>query len=937
MKSKARFLPFVLALVLLTSLFVLSPATAATGSVTLSKSHITTPGGEVDITVEDEGANKGLVLYGETMGRDGDGDPVPYIVHDRAYDINSRSLQFNTRLAPLLSATKKELGLDDGEIDRDIGRNSSDVVLELMNANSYSSSTIAAWEALTRPARGSDGNEVEGKRHPRSLENPEGGVFVLRTSNDDDLDYEVLEEISFTVTYKSHDIQMVDVHVVSTQDTKGKTLSLLETGASTGVFKGKFVTADSTGLSDNTIAAIAGSLITVTYEDPDEDESFDRVTVETTPPDVAIISPDHDYSTQIRGVRLTAQVTDTEAKVVEKTIMFHVSATDAGSGAPEQVGQGEQTNIAIDNGFRSEVQLQGVPAGVTNIEWWVTVEDGAGNSGESDRDPTTDDKERWTIRIDTQAPELEGAVTGQNLNDDGEEVTDPAKADPTSVRAVFDEPIDGDSLQTTDFRVNDIIPADVSWSDDHPESAFLTVASMASDATPTVKVVGAVTDTAGNVTSGGLAATATDGIAPALSVEVDPTYDKEEVEIRVRSDEALLTLPTITINDSNADTGLSRLRLIAADHYMATYEATTDDPAIYNVQVSGKDTSANEASIGKDAHDADGATTFEIDSSLPAPTSITLPGHDPIEVGKDLNDDGDIDGISDDPYAITTGNPFITIEWDSENEYDGDSHKTVDFTGLTIGNDDVSHEIDTPTGDESGARTQSEGDVVFNVTKPTVNRLLISARGLALGEYEMAFNGEDELGNTLKDPVKIKIKVVEPDPFEIKLTPGWNLVSLPAEPQMSAINDVIPADHPVSTVLTYDPTQPGSWLVAHRGEDGMLAGTLENISARTAYWIFTEAFDSLKVLVTRQSGGQVHNLPTVNLVAGWNLMGVLDVSGEASFGDGVDEYGHLTKGRYVQTYSFDASSDRYEAIGDGGVQIGHGYWTYVSEATVLVP
>ena len=903
---------------------MLSPATAATGSVTLSKSHITTPGGEVDITVEDEGANTGVVLDGETMGRDGDGNPVAYIVHDRVYDVDSRSLQFNTSLAPLLSATKDELGLDDDETDRSIGRNSSDVVLELVNANSYSTSTIAAWEALTRPARDSDQNAVEGKRHPRSLENAEGGVFVLRTSDDDTGKYTVMEEISFSATYKSHDIQMVDVHVASTQDTKGKTLSLEETGASTGVFKGSFVTADSSDESANSIAAIAGSLITVTYEDPDEDESFDRVTVETTPPDVAIISPDHDYSTQIRGVRLTAQVTDTEAKVVKDSITFHVSATDAGTGSPEPVGQGEQTNIAIDNGFRSEVQLEGVPAGVTNIEWWVTVDDGAGNRGESDRDPTTDEKERWTIRIDTQAPELDNAVTGQNLNDDGEEVTDPAKADPTSVRAVFDEPIDGDSLQTTDFRVNDIIPADVSWSDDHPESAFLTVASMASDATPTVKVVGAVTDTAGNVTSGGLAATATDGIAPALSVEVDPTYDKEEVEIRVRSDEALLTLPTITINGSNADTGLSRLRLIAADHYMATYEATTDDPAIYNVEVSGKDTSANEASIGEDAHDADGATTFEIDSSLPAPTSITLPGHDPIIVA---------DGISDDPYPITTGNPFITIEWDSENEYDGDTHKTVDFTGLTIGNDDVSHEIDTPVGDESGARTES-GNVVFNVTKPTVNRLLISGRGLALGEYEMAFNGADELGSTLKDPVKIKIKVVEPDPFAISLTPGWNLVSLPAEPQMSAINDVM-GDHPASIVLTYDPTQTGAWLSASRGDDGMFAGSLENISARTAYWIFTDAFDALKVPVTRATGGGVSLLPTVNLVAGWNLLPVLDVSGGAAFDDPATSVGEYVD-NVVRTYGYDASNDTFSQH-SGMLNIGRGYWAYLSSATVLVP
>ena len=898
---------------------MLSPATAATGSVTLSKSHITTPGGEVDITVEDEGANTGVVLKRETMGRDGDGDPVTYIVHDRDYDVDSRSLQFNTSLAPLLSATKEELGLDDDETDRDIGRNSSDVVLELMDASSYSTSTIAAWEALTRPARDSDGNAVEGKRHPRSLENPEGGVFVLRTSDDDEGTYTVMEEIAFTATYKSHDIQTVDVHVASTQDTKGKTLSLEETGASTGVFKGKFVTADSSDDSANSIAAIAGSLITVTYEDPDGDESRDRVTVETTPPDVAIISPDHDYSTQIRGVRLTAQVTDTEALVVEDSIEFHVSATDAGTGSPEVVGQGEQTNIAIDNGFRSEVQLEGVPAGVTIVEWYVTVEDGAGNVGMSDRDQTTEAMETWTIRIDTQAPALESAITGQHLNDDNEAVTAAASADPTSVRATFDEPLDGDSVQTTDFRVNDIIPADVSWSDKHPESVFLTVASMASDATPTVKAVGAVTDTAGNVTSGGLAATATDGIAPALTVEVDPTYDKSEVEIRVRSDEALLTLPTISINDGAGDAGLSRLQLIAADHYMATYEAT-DAPNLYNVQVTGKDTSANEATHGNAAYDHDDAITFEIDSSLPGPTSITLPGHGAIAG----------DAISGDPYAITTGNPFITIEWDSEgSEYTGDSHKTVDFTGLTIGD----HAVDTPVGDESGARSES-GDVVFNVTKPTQNRLLISARGLALGEYEMAFNGADELGNALSDPVKIKIKVVEPDPFAISLTPGWNLVSLPAEPQMSAINDVM-GDHPASIVLTYDPTQTGAWLSASRGDDGMFAGSLENISARTAYWIFTDAFDVLKVPVTRATGGGVSLLPTVNLVAGWNLLPVLDVSGGAAFGDDATSVGEYVD-NVVRTYGYDASNDTFSQH-SGMLQIGRGYWAYLSSATVLVP
>ena len=73
MKSKARFLPFVLALALLTSLFVLSPATAATGSVTLDKSHIKAPGGEVGIKVTDPGANFGTVVQNEAEGQDARG------------------------------------------------------------------------------------------------------------------------------------------------------------------------------------------------------------------------------------------------------------------------------------------------------------------------------------------------------------------------------------------------------------------------------------------------------------------------------------------------------------------------------------------------------------------------------------------------------------------------------------------------------------------------------------------------------------------------------------------------------------------------------------------------------------------------------------------------------------------------------------------------
>ena len=896
MKSKARFLPFVLALALLTSLFVLSHATAATGSVTLSKSHIKAPGGEVGITVNDPGANFGTVVQNEAEGQDprGAGGTERYMIPARAYTPDS-VLRYRTQRAPIESASEAELYPDNADasaVDGAISVDYRDVILRFANETS-TDAVDAAWNSLTT------GSGVEGDRHPFSLENAQGGAFILRT----DANVELTHDIYFTVTYKAPDVQEATVRITSTQDTAGFDITVTETGADSGVFTGEFVTADASDSGTNSISAIAGSLITVTYEDAGGEESRDRVTVENTAPDVTLIAPDDGYATQIRGVRLSAQVTDTEAGVVEDSITFHVSGTDVGTGSPEPtvvINPESQSDVPIDGGFRSEAQLHGVPSGVTSVEWYVTVEDGAGNMAESDK---------WSIRIDTLAPVLESAITGQHLNDDGDVVEDASDADPTSVRVNFDEEVDADSLQATDFRVNDIIPSEVSSSG---SSAFLTVASMASDATPTVKVVGGVADAAGNVTTSQDAVTASDGIAPTLMVEVDPSYATSEVEISVRSDEPLLTLPTISINGNESDAALSRLELRGSDHYRATYEGA-DAPNSYSVVVSGKDTRDNEATAD--------AVTFEIDASLPAPTSITLPGHDPIAG----------DAISDDAYGITTSNPFITIEWDSEgSEYEGDSHASVDFTGLMIGD----HAVNTPTGDESGARTES-GDAVFNVTKPSENRLLISARGLALGTYAMSFNGADGLGNSLGDPVTINIEVKEPDPFSITLTPGWNLVSLPAEPQMSGINDVM-GDHPASIVLTYDPTQPGAWLSASRpGAGEPFAGSLESVSARTAYWIFTDAFDSLSVPVTRPTGGGVTLLPTVNLVAGWNLLPVLDVSGDAAFGDDASSVGNYVS-NVVRTYAYNASNDTFNQH-TGMLQVGHGYWAYLSGATVLVP
>ena len=950
MKSKARFLPFVLALALLTSLFVLSPATAATGTVKLSKSFITTPGGELEITVEDADLNFGVVQENEEQGQDARvaGQVAVYTIPARTTPYTPDSvLRYRTQKAPIQSASDADLYPDvDGadDVDRFIRVDFSDVILRMVADSNLNETTtaqvITAWNAFTTGSGRSPASARD--RHPFALENTQGGAFILRT---DEPSVTVPVNIEFTVSYKAPDVQDVDVTLSSTQDITGITVNLAETGADTGKFTGSFQTA---GASDDSsspasIASIAGSLITVTYDDAGT-RRVANATVETTEPTILVIAPEHNYSTRVRSARLIAEVTDADSGIDKDSIAFNVTPSNlaGGSVAGPGVTVTDVTTVEIAGGVKAEVQLANVPAGETAIAWYVTVMDEAGNEAVSDRDDSTAVRDDYAIRIDTVAPALgtesidsngdemnnrtiDGAITGNHLNDDNEAVTNAGKGDPTTVRVVFNEALDEGSLTASDFRVNGVAPSDIAWSSKHPESVFLKVASLDSAARPLVEVTGDIADTAGNIRPGGLKVeNAMDGISPTLEVDIEPTYHKEEVTIRVRSNEPLLTVPTINLNGSDSPVGLSVPRLIATDHYSTVFKSPTQ-PEIFNVNVSAQDTSANAASVGKAAPGDDDAITFEIDKNLPAPTSITLPGHDPVVVA---------DGISDDAYKITTMNPFITIEWDSEaSEYDEDSHKTVDFTDLMIGD----FEVNTPMGEETGARSDwgDDSPVVFNVTKPTVNRLLISARGLALGEYTMTFNGADELGNVRDDDVKIKIKVVEPDPFEIKLTPGWNLVSLPAEPQMSGINDVIGADHPASIVLTYDPTQPGAWLSSSRGDDGVFAGSLESIGARTAYWIFTDGFDSIKVPITRPTGGGVTLLPTVNLVAGWNLLPVLDVGGAAASGDDALSVGDYVE-NVVRTYEYDSSSDRFDQL-SGVLQIGSGYWVYLSKATVLVP
>ena len=1016
MKSKVRFLPFVIALALITSMFVFSPASAATGTVSLDKSFITTPGGTLTITLTDSDLNTGVTQVDELQGRDitNPAKKAIYRIPGTVTIPAGGELRFRTSKSPILDASEAALGVDldgsggDLSTTSDGGVDFQDIVVSAVAGTL--APEIFQFEQMTLPTGAVNIPAAAGSgavRHAFDVFSVGGGIFVLRNWGEA---FTPFTDIDFQVTYVAPDVQTHNVKVASTQDATGYSIVLVETGASTGVFKATFTTAattvnaididnggvgvaendpllgpagldlDGSGLIDGTlvavtteanigidvdgdgaleavatitsipgslipnrairpsIASVTGALITVSYDDAGTSRVA-NATVETTKPSITILAPSHDTATRTQSTRLIAEVTDADSGVDNATVNFQIGIAETPGGAPVAgITTIARTLTSVPGGVRIEAQFSNVPTGENIINWRVTATDIAGNITTSDQDgDATNGNQDHQIRIDTVAPGLgtinvggrtiTGAITGHNLDAENVAVTAADAADPTFVRVVFNEALNQNSLQASDFRVGGVAPADVIWSSKHPESVFLKVPTRAADAKPVVDVVGSVEDRALNAVPGGLTTPSLDGIAPTVTVTLSPSLrlSTGTFTIDMQSNEALLTAPVITLNGNEwSEEGgngvgggdLSATSLIGANLFRATVTASTK-PMRFNIQVDSRDTSDNKRTAGTVKAEDDNSISFEVDNVLPAPV-VEFPGGDAANV--------------------YTQNPFIVIDWASEAaEYGRAGNKLFNTSTASAAYDTV---LDTKSLVTITSITVDGSAVSSNMNRVNNGKFLLALRDVSLAEHKLTFTGQDAAGNTLeiKDTT---FTVKERPPFAVNMTPGWNLVSLPAQPKSGAINDVIPSGHSASIVITYDPKEAGGWLTATRGDDGLFAGTLTQIKASRAYWIFTESFDAINVPLQVIGGGTTNLLPTVNLVAGWNMLSVLDVSGTKVFGDAVTTPGAYVGAAVARTYEYNAFNDRFDAVAAGGanvnVKVGQGYWVYLTAATTLVP
>ena len=369
---------------------------------------------------------------------------------------------------------------------------------------------------------------------------------------------------------------------------------------------------------------------------------------------------------------------------------------------------------------------------------------------------------------------------------------------------------------------------------------------LASDARPTIQMLGgAFKDIAGNnnVTQ---QIRAVDKIAPGIGITItsstgttnraaasDPEDDS--FTVRVTSDEDLSRFPrlwfgtiegkaSITGSGDDQKVGNATDLTIAERSDVITMSEVDDNTWEKKVKVSslpGEDnrilaaviTAADDAtdpnsgnSAGwKDGSDGDGTPDegesldfkkldaggflVEIDDVLAAATVRVRPAADPSDLEANETESGspyiELEFAEADEYGI----PVTDNDGDLNNDGEKDA-EDADFTAGTgtaykvdIGDGDTlrvdSHRAVSLTAlSVSGLKVDQDDAVRVEPWK-----YVLAVSGLEVGEYDITYAAMDDVGNEVdEDEAEDSFEVLERQPYEVELDPGWNLISLPGNP-----------------------------------------------------------------------------------------------------------------------------------------------------------
>lgn len=720
----------------------------------------------------------------------------------------------------------------------------------------------------------------------------------------------------------------------------------------------------------------ANDTLNVSYLDGTTSRSV-SIKIETTPPAFANLVPANGEATTNNLPTVKGEVTDGDSGVNNATVEVTFGLDNDGDGTIDAIGTQAVLTAditTITGGFSFEQRLVSTLPTVTDftVYWWVKTTDVAGNVGVSDLQPIisgvanacsstsfapvvgTDASaaasaalggcQPYSIRVDRSAPNMTAVTTG-SFWDTTSVATDKTNntvttGSTTSIRVDFDATLDAGTVGRTDFTVDGVTPLDAVVYAGRPATAFLTVTAFAPDARPAVAVNGSIKDLAGNeLKNDATPAVAVDGIAPGLTLSAGsggrPVTNGAMVVTLSSNENASTATVIISVGNITTDTK----EIVAATAVPPTGGPTqwtgTITPVttgLHNVYAVATDlnVTTNTGTVGQNGAgavviDLTKAILFEVDKGIPAPGFIPLSTTDdntPV-ISINFSDEGKEYGLNATGVHTTVAASVVT---------NFDTHGTITVVSATLDGVDISGSLST-------------ADSI---------RFLHASSALAIGSHVVKIKAKDEAGNEVE--FTNTFTVTARASASIPLVPGWNMISFSGNPADTAIDAVI-GTVPVTTVMAYDPTNPALWLIATRASSAdTFSGTLTNISSSLGYWVYTDTFESITTLIPRVAGGADGGAtpttpPTISLVKGWNLVPVIDVTGNKTSADASDiipatYFGSV--GTITRVYWFDTLNNTWVIVSHGSavatgtddatrVKIGRAYWVFSTAVGTLTP
>ncbi len=787
------------------------------------------------------------------------------------------------------------------------------------------------------------------------------------------------------VKWQYSDVDSLDVVAYSLTDTARDhvTVSLEETGPSTGVFEGsvKLVANvviggdESPGMASASPGAMAqlkvnsNSRVTVRYDDAVDSSGDDDTVVravahvETTPPQALISEPGDGLNTQTRQLAFRGSVSDDRSGIDVSAIMLVIDQSDDPDNNNQVVSGGSgDSGYSITGGAEAfNPALQGNPGdGELAVSWSVAepgnlptsviavqpdhqvdyiliAQDLAGNIGFSDSDttssgvgvvvdnPDTDadeaTNEPHVITIDQVRPKLTSAMTGVAA-DGADDDKDEDTNNRRSIAVRFDDGVVG--VEASDFQVElddgtSLVP--VGAQADGSNVYLELEADLPTNDTPVVRLTGSVSDQAGNATSSG-SAEASDNLSPVLTVALSGGSGSGE--------------------GAKGPTGLTKNEItvtISSDETLAglpTVQVYTED---------GDDADEDPDHVGRLSVVSQGGETWvarATASGLNAEGVMSL-----VVTGTDVSAASNEAKVgSEDPSKATVGVTKFTIDSTAPSLVTGASSVNQGRPSVRIEFDEV-----------AWITAASIGDTVLvdddtNLLATSDNKLFfyVPSEDLELGALTVKASATDDAGNSVKDAT-YTLTVAERKAFELDLFFGWNAVSVPSNPVDPDINAVFTNDS-LDQVVAYDATDAESpWRIASRDPvSGAWTSTtdtpLRTVSAGPGYWVHSKSFDNQEMNLAgpiEPGSGQAPRVEAIPTGAGWNFVGVIDTTRsqtQGSSGTGLahggnvitaDEYFASVDARRAFRYSSTMQSFIEIPLDSSTqVRIGDGIWVFIN-------